>query len=508
MQAAPAADLQRQKILRGTVCAGLGALLFSRLAFNVADLDIWHEMSLIRASLAAGHLVTVDPFAFGPKLPLTVDHEWGAGAIAYVLAMNYGAAGILIFKYAVAASIAAFVWLAARARGASLESFSVIAPVAILFLGAAFSPIRGHMYSIWFAALLLWMLERDRRGERRWILWWLLLFPLWVNLHGGFVVGIGFVALDGIELALARRPFAHLLGVAAAMTAMVALNPWGFSYYPYLARALTMARPAIGEWRPVWDSLPGFTSGMFLLSVALVAYLGWTLGRLGLLKTAPGISLAAISAAEAALHQRMMPFFALTLACYVPAWMDQSPLGAAARVFRRSPTALQAVWTCVTVFFALAAIAYQPWRLRVPGDGRPDEMVYPAGAVDYLQRLHFHGKVMTPFESGAYASWRLFPAVQVSLDSRYEVAFPNWWVDESFRFYDARPGWEQTLAAYPADLILVRGSQPLAGRLAAHDQAAGWMRVYRDGAFQIFARPGLKMPIADHGDRVFDGRFP
>lgn len=488
-------------LLRGTIWAGLAALLISRLSWNVVDLDIWHEMALIRASLQAHRLLSVDVFAFGPKLPVVVDHEWGAGAVAYFLAMNFGAAGILLFKYLVAGSIAAFVWMTARARGASLEAFSLVAPVAVLFLGAAFSPIRGHMYSLWFAALLLWFLECDRRGHRRWMVWWLLLFPLWVNLHGGFAVGIGFVALYAIEQAAARKPWRHLAGVAAAMTALVAVNPWGFSYYSYLARALTMARPAIGEWRPVWDSLPGFTADVFVLTAAVMAYLAWRLRWAAV----PGIAIVAAAAAEGALHQRMMPFYALALGCYAPGWLDSTAPGAGfRRAVERFPMAFQGLWMGIAVFFTLAAVTFQPWRLRVPGDGKPGEMAYPAGAVDYLERLHFQGKVYTPFECGAYVTWKLYPAVLVSLDSRYEVAFPNWWVDESFRFYDARPGWEKTLASYPADLVLVRNSMPLAGRLVEK----GWKRAYKDGAFQIYARPGLEMPVADYGGEVVRGQFP
>ena len=89
-------------------------MLISRLAWSVVDLDIWHEMALIRASLEAHRLLSVDVFAFGPKLPVAVDHEWGAGVIAYFLAMNFGAAGILLFRYLVAASIGVFVTLTAR----------------------------------------------------------------------------------------------------------------------------------------------------------------------------------------------------------------------------------------------------------------------------------------------------------------------------------------------------------------------------------------------------------
>jgi hypothetical protein len=41
--------------------AGCAAFFFSLIAYNFVDIDIWHEMALIRGSLAAGHLLKQDP---------------------------------------------------------------------------------------------------------------------------------------------------------------------------------------------------------------------------------------------------------------------------------------------------------------------------------------------------------------------------------------------------------------------------------------------------------------
>ena len=91
-----------------------------------------------------------------------------------------------------------------------------------------------------------------------------------------------------------------------------------------------------------------------------------------------------------------------------------------------------------------------------------------------------------------------------SVDSRYEVAFPNWWVEETFRFYSAKPGWESTLERYPTSLVLAARTSPVASLIGAQ----GWKRIYTDGAFEIYARRGLDLPVADYGSRTFDGRFP
>lgn len=489
------------RILRITVWTGMAVLLFSRVSNSIVDLDIWHEMSTIRASLAAGHLIATDLFAYTPTLPLTVDHEWGAGAVAYFLARFFGAAGILIFKFAVAAAIAGFALACVRSRRASLPVLSVLAPFGIMFLGIAFSPIRGHLYSVLFTASLFWMLECDRRGRRRWIFVWLLLFPLWVNLHGGFVVGIGLTGVYALEQCVARKSWLHIAGVIAAMAAAIMLNPFGAGYYRYLFRALTMKRPAIAEWLPLWQAFPSVFSVAFLISLAVVAYAA----AARRLRLEPGIGAIAVTAAATAMHQRMFPFFGVAFLCYAPGYLEQTPLGARLRAsFENQRLAWQTVWTGIAIFFLLLAASYRPWKLQVPGDAPPGDMAYPAGAVDYLLRTGFHGNIMTPFECGAYVSWRLYPAVRISVDSRYEVAYPDWWVDRTFRFYEARPGWRQTLNAYPTDIVLVRRTQPLAAVIGQ----AGWRRIYQDRAFDVFERNGLNLPTEEHPAAVVDGRFP
>jgi hypothetical protein len=98
----------------------------------------------------------------------------------------------------------------------------------------------------------------------------------------------------------------------------------------------------------------------------------------------------------------------------------------------------------------------------------------------------------------------LFPAVKVSVDSRYDIAFPSAVVDESFRFYRAEPGWRETLTQYPTDLVLTLRKAAVAGRMPD----TRWKRVYADPWFEIYARPGLDLPFREGvaGDRW--GTFP
>jgi hypothetical protein len=194
----------------------------------------------------------------------------------------------------------------------------------------------------------------------------------------------------------------------------------------------------------------------------------------------------------------MVPFYAVAWTAFVPSYISATPAGAFIRSVFRRRTAATAVCLILAMFFGVMAIEIGFYKLVVPNHQ------FPVGAVRYLKDIQFHGNVMTHFEHGGYVSWWLYPAAKVSMDSRYETAFAPAVVDESFGFYEARPGWRQELAKYPTDLVLV----PLNTAVAKLMSSTNWDLVYRDQAFRLYARPGLTLPFRDDSARSFPTSFP
>jgi hypothetical protein len=151
-------------------------------------------------------------------------------------------------------------------------------------------------------------------------------------------------------------------------------------------------------------------------------------------------------------------------------------------------------------------LSQRPWRLTVPGttpDGAPAP--YPVGAVDYLDANGVRANALVPFGAGAYVAWKLHPRIKVSLDSRYETAFPPELLVQHIDFYDARDGWQRFLERYPTDVVLAPATAPVVRALATHTP---WTLVYRDDAYVLFSRPGLVLPFSDRRDHRIVGTFP
>jgi hypothetical protein len=493
---------RQHAIMRVVVWSALGVMLLARAAKNVVDLDIFHQMALIRAALSLGHLPTQDLFSYAPTIPYSVHHEWGSGVIAFFVSQWFGAAGILVLKYGLIGTIAWLCVKVARARMKDpLPILSTLGPVAILFAGDAFAPIRAHLYSLTFVALLLYCLERDRAGDRRWIACWLPLSIVWINLHGGFVFGIAVLGIQSVECLLTARAWRHLALTAGVMLGLVIVNPYGAHYYPFLFESLRMSRPGVAEWMSPLQPVFSFYSNVFVASLAVVAYAVWSKRP----RAVPGLAVLCAMAAEAALHRRMAPFYALAWISYVPAWLENTAAGRwCTAIFQKRALVLQTVWMIVGLFFLQLAFSLHFWKLMVPGEGSLNEIAYPVGPIEYLAKQHFRGNVMVPFEYGAYVSWKLYPAVRVSLDSRYEAAYPAAWVGEQARLYDAELGWEEMLASMPTDVVIAQHAKGLARAIAG----TNWQRVFSDASYEVWARPGLAMPVGDRGAARLEGRFP
>ena len=480
-------------------------MYLARISTNVVDLDIWHEMALIREAISLGHIPLEDHFAYTPTVTPSIHHEWGAGVIAYFLASEFGAPGILFTKYVLAMLIAIFFLLCLRKRSASVGILIYTVPIGILLIDQGFSTIRGQMYSFVFAACLIWLFEFERDEDRRWLFAWIPLWLIWINLHAGFLVGIGLFGAFWLEKLLRRKPTMHFIAAGGVILCLMAATPYGLDYFSYLWRAVIMPRPYVREWYPIWQGLHPIKVSIFVLSLSLLIYSVIKIG----IRNAQGLPLLLTVCLASIFTTRIIFFYAIAWTCFVPGYIQRTPLGCAIHDFcKKFFRLIFFILIVSTIFFLFRGLLLKPWKLLVPSEhvkGLVDHVVYPVGSVEYLAEIGFKGNLMVPFDWGSYVTWKLHPQVKVSMDSRYEVAYPAWLADENYSFYMARESWQHTLKAYPTDLVLINKSLPVT---LVMSQQREWKKVYTDRMSELYARPGLELPIVDRSDRVFTGTFP
>jgi hypothetical protein len=510
------------RLARYTAAAALMFLLLAHLGLlTFADPDMWHEMALAREIAATGTMPLTDSYAYTPTVAPVVHHEWGTGAVLYAAASFGGAPAVMLLKYALTFGAVGLAFAAARRRGASWETIFTLAPAMILAGVIGFTTVRAQLFTLFFLAWLLYELtdemresivERSRSLDAappraiawRRLLLWAPIFVVWLNVHAGFVVGAGIAALHATERLVRRQSVGHWTVAGIAMAALVSVNPYGTAYYGYLLHGLTMPRPLVTEWQPLWSAEPTMFR-VYLISLFVVLYVGLKLGW----RRLPGLAVVLITAYLALRHTRHVSLYFIVWMSLVPGYVERTPLGTLIRsIWLNRRRWVAGVSALIAGFALVQATLAKPWRLVVPatvadeGIGRP---VYPVGAVDYLRAVGFRGNLFTPFVPGGYCLYQLAPQVKVSLDGRYEVAYQPGVLEENVDFYAAGANWRDVLAKYPTDVVLAPRSAQVTERLA---RETNWKQVYADPVYVLFARPGLDLPSVEHAAAVDARTFP
>lgn len=494
-------------LLKASIVAAIVVTILARTCVNIVDIDIWHQMALAREIFASGRFPRADPFAYTSTVTPFVNHEWGAGVVAYLLAVHVGPWAILALKYMLIAATTVICYACAKRRGGELLNWAPLAVPAVWLAAIGYLPVRAQDYTYLAVAALMWCLMRDEEGSRKWILPWLAAFPLWANLHGGATVAFVLLAAHWLERVIVRKPHLHLIGISAGMAALLFVNPYGADYLYCLWRALALKRSGISEWQPIW-AVPGNIFAAYLVCAAaagcLLIIVAWRSRRIPF-----GAAMVLATAVLGGMHVKLAPVFAIVFISLVPGWLAGTSIPRlTAKLQRDWADVLSMPWLILIVvmtYSAAFASATRPWELKVPGVrvNAPDSC-YPVGAVEYLKRERFAGNLMTTFDYGAYCSWKLYPRVKVSLDGRFELVYSLALFERSGDFYSARPGWQSMLRDYPTDVALIPTNSKAAGVMPT----SGWERVYSDSEYELYARPGLGLPHIERHGPPPDGTFP
>jgi hypothetical protein len=487
----------------------LGVLVVCFYARNFAarwgDSDMGGRLAVGKLFLENGHMPRVDPFAYTPTLPLWVDHVWLTGVVFYLLQALGGDAAIIVAKTLLGLGVLGFVWATARLNGARTLPLMAALAVAMPVIGYGMMP-RAQVFTYFLFAMWLYLLERYRHDGQTSPL---LLLPVtmlaWANLHGGFLAGLGLLALYAAGNVHDRRRFTALSATLVVSTLVTLLNPYGLNYWRYLLDAVTMHRPDVNEW-----ARPPFA----------VAYLQfWTLVATALYALARGarrraLSLSATLAVAVTLvisvrSARHMPLFAICACSFLPGlWPGGADRASAGISPRRSRSLDWAIAACL-----VAAIAFQivglfvldgPAEFRYPDQatGVENLVTYPVEAVRYAREHKLWGNLAVPFNWGEYAIWQLYPDCRVSMDGRYETAYPQRTVEMVEQFFSAAPGWRQLLDDHATNLVLAPVSAPINRELA---RLSDWKAVFRDDTAILWVRVVQAQPSRDPAEAIRHG---
>lgn len=422
--------------------------------FREADFDVWHQLAIGADWWHTGRISDREVFSFLPTLPKVINHEWGAGIWNYMLMRIGGSGALLLWKIiAGLGTLAASLWTARRA-GAPHGALFVFAPIAAFCVLPGFMPVvRAHVFTYLGFAVLLALIETTRRLRA----WWpvptaIAVMLVWANCHGGFVAGFGLLGVFTLAAIRDRELFIKLAVMSGGCALVTLVNPWGWEYWPHHLMALRHARPAIAEWKPI--AFEGFTPfvGFWIMLGAGIAVLaaGWR----GVTKHDwPALIMFAITLLLPFTARRHVPFCgimgAIALAPYLADIAAKTDAFFANREVRPATIAISAYGLALLI--AVGVIGPDArFAVRAPIG------LFPVRECDVLDRAQISGNVAIPFGWGCYTMWRLHPKIKVSIDGRYEAAYPesSFLLNQAF-FDHNTPDWARLLKEQHIDFVVL-----------------------------------------------------
>jgi hypothetical protein len=467
-------------------------VVFLLLGRTAADADLWGHLTFGRDILASGQIRQHDTYSFTSDLPW-INHEWLA-EVAMAAAWGLGGVrGLVALKIALA-------WVAGWCLVAAWRE-RVLSPQwrdGLMFAGALgvwplLATIRPQAFSVALFAALILALVNVRRGSRRALLALPALMAVWVNVHGGWLVGAGavgaFAIAAWVDPAFTRRQRVEIAAATVAAAAACLLNPYGTAMLGFLAHTVRPGRADVIEWQPV-TALPPVAMALWLVPAAIAAAGFWRDRS----TRVPWVVLAVAGLAVGSLRVvRLVGFFA------VAAIMLTGP-GAAGAGRHTGPGRARPdrAFGLASIAAALLAWVVVGGRISMDVPWTPE----PAAA-RFVTAHQLHGRLLTWFDYGEYAIWHFAPALQVSMDGRRETVYSEAVRDAHQRIYHDAPDALALVDAMAPDYIWLPAVAPVVPRL----EAAGWRARFR-GPRSILLGRGAGPAVVDLAP-VPDGRaFP
>jgi hypothetical protein len=457
-----------------------------------ADPDLWGHLRFGLDSLAAHGLTAHDPYSFTSDRAW-VNHEWLAEA-AMAASYRLGPAGLVLLAAAILATVVGLIGAVVRQCG--VKGPAGVALVALAVYGASpqLATLRPQLFSVLLFAALLWVVGAAE--QRRGACWLVLpLFVAWANLHGGWIVGLGVLALWAVAaVRRGRVPLHRAVLVVAAALVVTAANPYGSRLWTFLAETVGLGRADIEEWQPAWRA-PADLVPWVICAVPLAW--GWWRSPGRRWAFLPAMVLAVLSLQVV----RLQAFFGLsTVASVAPAFAGLGPQGFP---LTKTPTKgdLLIVGSFAAVVLAAALLAASRTASCLPMLTERVHGTPEAEAAEFLSQNRIRGRLLTWFDYGEYAIWHLSPGLLVSYDGRRETVYSERVQDGHWRFYRGHAEYAKLLRA---DYIWLPASLPVVERLLRE----GWTCIFRGPRSVVLAAkatPPYTQPASFAGPRCFPG---
>lgn len=445
---------------------------------GIADTDFYWHIAYGRWILEHGMLPPGDVFSWSmPNAPYRLT-QWLGETLMGAMYNIWGLNGTKILSVVLAGLTIGFAW---RAAAFHVHTSIALGIALVCNLVQIVTPMRPQLFSFALLALLAYQLTAwSATRLHRYLLALPVMMILWVNLHGGYVVGLIFIGLfctgqlaeawKAGELRARSKELGTLCSIAFLSGLATLANPYGIGAWESVVMISGLRSAAvISEWMPV--NLTTELGWFYLLNlVPFVALLAF-----GARPSLTQGMLAGVFLVFGVLANRQVAMCAAVMAPLTAALLARAPQYARLVETAGNPSRPLAHGAILA-----ALLSAMPW-IAAKGDARWQETIngqYPVNAVAYLKENGLTKRVMS---DTLEASYLIYAGVPVFIDGRMDL-YRDKFFFEWYLAARAAPGWHTLINRHAPQAMLLRNDMALRQVML---ETGEWKAVYIDDRYAV-----------------------
>jgi hypothetical protein len=438
---------------------------------------------------------TVDLFSFiTPTLPWTA-HEWLSEVILALLHRLGGLTAVVIAFSCITAACVLVFYKIVRSEGNNIL-LSTAATVMFVALAKMHILARPHIFSLFILIVWYWLLNefQYRHRNRLWTMPVIML--LWVNLHGGYVIGLALLGVyfagnchllysDKYQWDTSGRENARELGKALGLSMLVCLaNPIGYHIFLFPFKLISS--------RFIMDHTGEFLSPNFhdpqpfkYLLLLLIVFLAYSRRKPNIIE----IVLTVLFTSMSLYSVRYIPLLGVVVIPVILRYIERDSLsvfpGLERFVMQRVNNITLADSMAKGYLWPVASIFIISF-LAVNGTVTHsfDPKIKPMAALEFLRDHPIAGNMFNNDEFGDCTIYALHKQYKVFIDGRGDMYGAEKF-KEYFRITGFESGWDRVIEKYNITWIFFDTNSVLSRYLI---NQADWKLIYSDKVASIFVK--------------------
>jgi hypothetical protein len=476
----------------------ISIMLYLTFASNsglLADGDTGYHVRAGEYILETHSIPKEDIFSYHtPALKWTA-HEWLSEVIMAFAHRLFGLTGVVILFIVV---ISALYYLLFRT--AQRYNKNILTAVIVVLLVIASSQIhwlaRPHIFSLFIFFIWYYLLDLHQYQNRNYLYITPFIMLPWVNLHGGYIIGI---ILTGIYLTANllkifisqekersdHKIKTKRLGLTLIASTFVALiNPYGYKIliFPFKLTSNKFIVDHVTEFMSPNFHEPMFFTYLLILTIALLAV---SQKRFNIIE----IILLSLFTYMSLFSARYIPYFGIIV---FPILVKQADLlvgqleGRFINFFKKRAERIASVDSSSKGYlWPIAALVI----IIIVWIGGKIEFVFdekskPVAAVEFLKKEHIKGNMFNNDEFGDYMIYEAWPEYSVFFDGRSDM-YGTEKMKEYFNLSGIEPEFDSVIDKYDISWIFFNSKSALSQYLLVRED---WKLIYSDKVANIFLK--------------------